>query len=127
MLLRRLRNGLLGLILLLGFQALGALVAHIPALENTLSIPAPVVGLLLLFVFLTLYKKVPAGIAESGGLLLKWMSVLFVPAGVGVLNYLPLLQRDGLAIITAMLVSTALAMATTWWIWRLLTPKALPQ
>ena len=45
--------------------------------------------------------------------LLKSLSLFFVPAGVGVVQYLGLLQAQGAALAAALIVSTVLTMLAT--------------
>ena len=84
--------------------------------------PGPVIGLLLLFAGLivaqNLGKVTAASITDTplgraAGGLLQYLSVLFVPAGVGVIDHLHLLETYGLVLFLALFVSTALALAVT--------------
>lgn len=87
-----------------------------------LPMPGPVVGLLLLFAGLLIARKFTSLSATSindtelgrttGGLL-QHLSVLFVPAGVGVIDHLGLLNSYGPILFLALLVSTALSLAVT--------------
>jgi putative effector of murein hydrolase LrgA (UPF0299 family) len=45
--------------------------------------------------------------------LLENLSLLFIPAGVGVMLHAPLLGRDGVSIALALVVSTVLTIAVT--------------
>lgn len=84
--------------------------------------PGPVIGLLILFAGLVItqnFGKVTAGsindtaLGRATGGLLQHLSVLFVPAGVGVIDHLHLLQTFGPVLFLALVVSTALALAVT--------------
>ncbi len=55
--------------------------------------------------------------------LLGHLSILFVPAAVGVMRYFDLLRANALAITAAVAVSTVLAMAATALTFRLLAAK----
>lgn len=59
-----------------------------------LPVPGPVVGLVLLLVLLRVQPEPRSGPVADG--LLRLLPLLFVPAGVGVVEHLPLL-RDALA------------------------------
>ena len=48
--------------------------------------------------------------------LLRHLSLLFVPAGVGIVTQLDALARDWKAIVAAILVSTVLGLAVTGWV-----------
>ncbi|MDD9340318.1 MAG: CidA/LrgA family protein, partial [Providencia heimbachae] len=58
------------------------------------SIPGSIVGMLILFILLAL-QIVPAHWAQPGcSILLKNMTILFVPIGVGIMNYYDLLSQQ---------------------------------
>lgn len=87
-----------------------------------LPMPGPVVGLLLLFAGLVVAQRVTAltagtitdtALGRATGGLLQHLSVLFVPAGVGVIDHLGLLNTYGPVLFLALLVSTALSLAIT--------------
>lgn len=104
--------------LLLLCQLAGEILSH----GFGLPMPGPVVGLLLLFAGLFVAQRfvaiTPATINDTmlgratGGLL-QHLSLLFVPAGVGVIDHLSLLNSYGPVLFLALLVSTALALAVT--------------
>ena len=76
-------------------------------------IPGNVVGLVLLWGTLTVLKKVPKGLAEASSGLLRYLTLLFVPAGVGLIEHWDRLMANGLwmlLIIAVSTVSAALAM-----------------
>jgi holin-like protein len=100
---------LAGLTWLLAFQCLGEVLVRL----LRLPVPGPVAGMLLLFVALRLRGQVPEAVGGAADGLLRHMSLLFVPAGVGVMLHFSRLADEGLAIATALVVSTALAIATT--------------
>ena len=52
-------------------------------------------------------------IRPTGGVLLSNLSLLFVPAGVGVMRYGDLFLREGLAIGAVLVISTLIAMLVT--------------
>ncbi len=51
--------------------------------------------------------------------ILRTLALLFVPAAVGVVQYGPLLAEHGIALVVILVVSTALAMAVTALVFRL--------
>lgn len=105
-----------GIFLLLGFQLAGEVVkrlAHVP-------IPGPIIGLLLLFAFLRVRTfvdlKTPgdfdaSAVAQVATPLLRHLAVLFVPSGVGVLQYFELFAQHGLAVVFVLVTSTLVTMA----------------
>lgn len=101
-----------GLTWLVAFQLVGELVARVA----NLSVPGPVVGMLLLFCFLRLRRYDDQGsIVRAGSALLRHLQLFFVPAGVGVVLYLGLIGREALPIGVAMLGSWLLGLAAVGW------------
>ena len=107
-----------GFFLLLMFQLIGEVAAH----GLGLPAPGPVVGLALLVGALALARawrsfddealgESELGRAATG--LLSALSLMFVPAGVGVVQYLGLLKEQGVAIAAALVVSTAVTLLAT--------------
>lgn len=101
-----------GLTWLVGFQLLGELVVRL----GDLPVPGPVVGMLLLFVFLRLRRyDDEASVVRAGSALLRHLQLFFVPAGVGVVAYLGVLGRDAVPIAVAMLGSWLLGLVVVGW------------
>jgi putative effector of murein hydrolase LrgA (UPF0299 family) len=98
-----------GLVQIFIFQALGELLSKF-ALP---FIPGPVIGLVLLLVFLSLCGHVPASIDLVGSSVLQHLGLLFIPASVGVVLYLPILKANAWAIATALVVSVLATIAVT--------------
>ncbi|MEZ5870952.1 MAG: CidA/LrgA family protein [Nitratireductor sp.] len=78
-----------------------------------LPVPGPVIGMVLLFVFMALKGGIPTGLANTGGALLSNLSLLFVPAGVGIMAHAALLSQDWPALSVALVASTVLTIAVT--------------
>jgi len=78
-----------------------------------IPVPGPVVGMVLLFVFLLIRGEVPEQLAQVADALLRNLSLLFVPAGVGVMLHFELLGSDAVPLAVALLVSTLLTIAVT--------------
>ncbi|MCR8550707.1 CidA/LrgA family protein [Salipiger sp. P9] len=76
-------------------------------------VPGPVLGMVLLFVFLALRGAVPEGLSQSAGGLQKAMSLLFVPAGTGVMLHFRLLGEALLPLGLGLLISTVATIAVT--------------
>jgi holin-like protein len=98
-----------GLVQLFLWQGLGELLSKffLP------GIPGPVLGLLLLLAFLCLKGRVDTDLAMVADAFRQHLGLLFVPASVGVLLFLPELQTHALAVGTALLVSVILTIAVT--------------
>lgn len=74
------------------------------------SVPGSIAGMLLLFVLLAL-QILPAHWVQPGcTLLMKNMTMLFLPIGIGVMNYYDILSAQLLPILIACVVSTFVAM-----------------
>ncbi len=86
-------------------EALAAL-THAP-------IPGPVFGMALLFGFLLWNGRVPGDLGKVAEGLLSNLSLLFVPAGAGVMLHFRLLADDWLPLGTALIASTLLTIAVT--------------
>ena len=61
-----------------------------------MPVPGPVVGMVLLFFYLALRRTVPEGLGQAAGGLQRAMSLLFVPAGAGVMLHFHLLAEAAL-------------------------------
>jgi holin-like protein len=78
-----------------------------------LPVPGPVIGMLLLFLTLLLRGSAPESVRETAQGLLQHLSLLFVPAGVGVLIHFPRVFKEWLPIVVSLVVSTILTIAVT--------------
>jgi len=78
-----------------------------------LPVPGPVLGLVLLLATLALRRGVPGSLESTASGLLKHFSLLFVPAGVGVLQHLGRIEAEWLAIAAALLVSSVATIVVT--------------
>jgi holin-like protein len=107
------------LTLLLLFQLAGEVVVHLLALP----LPGPVLGMALLFAALALRGGPSPDLRGTANGLLQHLSLLFVPAGVGVMAHWHRLADEGVAIVVAIVVSTVLALAATALTVRALLPK----
>ena len=74
---------------------------------------APVIGMLLLFGFVMLRPRVADAIEPTALELLRHLSLLFVPAGVGIMVSADRVRGDAVAVVVALAVSTTLAIAVT--------------
>lgn len=98
-------------------QLLGELVTGALALP----VPGPVLGMVLLFAYLAIRGDVPTGLETSSGALLRSMSLLFVPAGAGVMLHFRLLGEAILPLGLALVVSTVLTILVTGLMMRVLS------
>ncbi len=102
-------NLIKGMAVLLFYQLLGTVMG----LLLGLAIPGPVLGMILLFVSLLLMGRVPAFLGFTSSNLLAHLSLLFIPAGVGVITHLQRIGSEWVAIVTTLFVSTVVSMAVT--------------
>ncbi|GAB3528519.1 MULTISPECIES: CidA/LrgA family protein [Photobacterium] len=71
-----------------------------------LAIPGSIIGMLLLFIVLSM-GLIPSSWAKEGcHLLIRHMALLFVPVGVGLMNYLDLLSANTLPILLSTIGSS---------------------
>lgn len=109
-----------GLTLLLLCQLGGEVLAR--ALH--LPVPGPVIGMLLMFAGLLLRDRLRSaateplppgspGLGQTADALLAQLGLLFVPAGVGVVVYLPQLARDWAPLSLAVVAGTLAGIAFT--------------
>ncbi|WP_422121948.1 CidA/LrgA family protein [Planococcus sp. X10-3] len=99
-------------IFIYGFFLLGQL------LRELLNIPLPgsILGFMLMFIALTL-KLFPLRFVESGAtLLLSFLPLFFIPATVGVIDYLDVFTGKGALLIVLIIFSTLLTMAGSGWV-----------
>jgi holin-like protein len=89
-----------------------------------LPVPGPVCGMGLLFAGLLVHGRIPPDLASVGTALLDNLTLLFIPAGVGVMLHASLIGRDWLAITVALVISTGLTIAVTALVMRWLMPAA---
>lgn len=98
---------------LLVYQLTGEVLARV----LSLPIPGPVIGMVLLFCTLVVRgrmgRPIPESMQHTANILLQHLSLLFVPAGTGIMVYLQLIADEWLPISVALIVSTVGAMAVT--------------
>lgn len=85
--------------------------------------PGPVVGMVLLFMFLSLSGSVSEQLGQVSSALLNNLSLLFVPAGVGVMVHFELLGTDVWPLSVALFASTLLTIGVTAIIMAFLTKR----
>ena len=102
-----------GLLVLLLCQLCGEVVVRLTGL----SLPGPVVGMLVFLVVLRLRRpRETSTLVEAPAALLGVLQLLFVPAGVGVVVYLSTLREDALPIAAGLWVSWAVGLAVAAWV-----------
>lgn len=94
---------------LLVFQTLGEGLAY----ALSLPIPGPVIGMLLLFLYLVLNSEAVHKLAPTSLELLKHLSLLFVPAGVGIMVHAQRIAAEWMPITVSLVASTVMSIAVT--------------
>jgi holin-like protein len=78
-----------------------------------LPVPGPVIGLALLVVVLVVIGKPRGSLEQTATGLLQHLSLLFVPAGVGVMLHAERIAAEWLPLAASLIISTWLAIIVT--------------
>lgn len=99
------------------FAVLWALDAGGAALGRAAHLPVPgtVIGIVGLFAGFVALRRVPSPMEELSRLLLAHLSLLYIPAAVGVVAYASLVRRDAWPIVAALVGSALVGLAVTAW------------
>ena len=118
---------------LVGVTALAALAYAGGAARDALHLPlpGPVIGLALLAVILLCVKRfharahrhVAIKLLPAGRFLVSHMSLLFVPAGVGIITEGEALRRQGIPLVAVLVGSTIIGLIATGWLMHQLARK----
>tara|TARA_Y100001951_G_scaffold77872_1_gene65284 strand:+ start:2135 stop:2527 length:393 start_codon:yes stop_codon:yes gene_type:complete len=79
-------------------------------------LPGPIIGMLLLFVFLLLRGEVGEPLSVASSSLLKYLPLILVPPAVGVMAYASDIAADFWAVVGALLLSLLLSVAFAGWL-----------
>jgi len=110
------------LAILLLFQCLGEGVVFV----FKLPVPGPVIGMLLLFAVLLLKPRLHALVEPGANVLLRHLSLLFVPAGAGIVAAGAGIGGQWPALLGALVGGTLITLAITAALLRALSPKEEP-
>ncbi len=91
------------LLYILSFSFLGEVLSKV----FTLPIPGSVIGMLLLFLALQFKVLKVKDVETVGGFLLGNLSILFLPAGVGIMVYFPVIKDTWWLLLIISLLTTA--------------------
>jgi len=94
---------------LLSLQLAGEILVRLLALP----LPGPVLGMILLFAVLALRGTAPRTLEDAANGLLRHLSLLFVPAGVGIVVHLDRVAQAWLPLLVTVIASTALTILVT--------------
>ncbi len=109
--------------LLLLFQLAGEAIS----IFLSLPIPGPVIGMALLFAALAWRGGPSLELRETAQNLLQHLSLLFVPAGVGIMLHWQRLGEEWQALLIALVASTFITIAISALVLRALTRRSAPQ
>ena len=121
------------MLLSLGLILLCQLVGEAIARGSGIPVPGPVIGMVLCVVLLLARDKIGTRLPlelrdgtfeQTGQGILSHLSLLFVPAGVGVVQRLDVLAANALAIVSALVVSTVLTLVVTGWVFSVVARRA---
>jgi holin-like protein len=101
-----------GLTILLLFQLIGEILSHL----LKAPIPGPVIGMLLLFISLFFMKSGEDSLNQSSSAILSHLSLLFIPAGVGLMIHFERINHEWLPISMSIILGAVISMITTAWI-----------
>ena len=96
-------------VLIVLFQFAGEAAARLAAVP----VPGPVLGLAFLALSAAAWPSLFRAVEGTADLLLRHLSLLFVPAGVGVLQHAGLLRREWLPLLAVLVLGTAVTLAVT--------------
>ncbi len=100
------------LTILLLCQWLGELAVTV----SGLAVPGPVVGMLLLLIGLLMLGQEPSELGAVADGLLQHLSLLFVPAGVGVMQHLGIIRLQWAPLLGVVILGTIITMLATGWV-----------
>ncbi len=103
------------------------LAGEVIARASGIPLPGPVIGMAILFFGLMIRGGVPEPLQQSTKAILDHLSLLFVPAGVGVMLYLPLIADEWLPISSAIIFGTLVTIAATAWVMGAVLKKSEPR
>lgn len=83
-------------------------------------LPGPIIGLVLLFIYLLLRGRVNEPLNEAASSLLRYLPLLLVPPAVGVIVHMDDIKADLWAIIGALVVSFLISVIFVGWLMQML-------
>ncbi|MBW4934258.1 CidA/LrgA family protein [Marinobacter sp. F4206] len=106
-----------GITLLLVYQLIGEVTVRLAGVP----IPGPVLGMVMLFITLWIRGQTPESVEQASSALLSHLSLLFVPAGVGMMAHFNRIADEWIPIALSLLLSTVITMVATALIMQLTT------
>jgi len=94
-------------LIIIFFYALGELVSYL----LPFSFPGSIIGMLLLFLSLSLKLLKLEAVKQTSDFFLKYMSLFFIPAGVSMMSSFGMIEEYLLAIVFTLTISTIFMLA----------------
>ncbi len=96
-----------GIITLLFFQFLGECIS----IFFELLVPGPVIGMVLLLIFLIIRKSSFPSLDSAVSVHLKYLPMLFIPAAMGIITQADIISKEFWAITISLFLGTIIALA----------------
>jgi len=91
------------------------LVGEAVVVAGGLPVPGPVMGMMFLFVTLWVRGSVPEDVQTTAQGMLRHLSLLFVPAGVGVMVHASVVANAWIWVLLTLVLSALITLAVTGW------------
>ncbi|AXX93461.1 hypothetical protein CPU12_10170 [Malaciobacter molluscorum LMG 25693] len=95
-----------GIIVLLFFQFIGECISKL----FSLLVPGPVIGMILLLIFLMIRKSSFKSLDNAVFIHLRYLPMLFIPAAMGIITQVDILKKEFWAILISLLLGTIIAL-----------------
>ncbi|NCB12154.1 MAG: CidA/LrgA family protein [Erysipelotrichia bacterium] len=95
-----------GIIVLLVFQFIGECIAKL----FELLVPGPVIGMVLLLIYLLIKKGSFPSLDNAVALHLRYLPLLFIPAAMGIITQIDIISKEFWAISIALFFGTLIAL-----------------
>lgn len=89
------------------------LIGEVTIRTLSLPVPGPVVGMLLLFLVLLIRDPLVETVEPTSQFILQHLTLLYVPAAVGVMVHLSLIQNEGLPLVVSVVGGTIITIVVT--------------
>ncbi|RJT20628.1 CidA/LrgA family protein [Buttiauxella izardii] len=80
-----------------------------------ITIPGSIIGMLILFILLSLQILPAKWVKPSCHLLIRYMALLFVPIGVGVMQYVDVIKQQFGPVVVSCFISTLVVLVVVSW------------
>ena len=102
----------MGIVIIIGFYCLGELTHSF----FQLPIPGAVIGMVNLYIYLTLQKRVSTSLHKGGHHLISNLPLLLIPSSAGVVLCVGLLEEKGFVLALILSVSIVCSLILTAWV-----------